>query len=177
MDSHSLGGARPRFGQGASCSAEGHHLLGKENKNSEAHGDGQNLFGEGRNLFGEGVEAKGEKEDLKKQEVFGCGSARRGTKLWEDILTNNSKLSGCIQKALALPVKDVQRMAIHCYTIYNILSQHVHAGKELASLQASSGGKVHFHRGPMSPQQVQVFICIGQAANIPIVEDPLTRPC
>ncbi|MCO5609885.1 hypothetical protein L7F22_064118 [Adiantum nelumboides] len=98
----------------------------------------------------------------------------KGSSLWEAILKNNQILCDCIHGCTKIPAGDHNRQAAHCSAIYDVFLQHVHAGKELAELQAVNGD-ILFQRGPMSPQQVQILLCMGQAASVDIVEDPSTR--
>ncbi|MCO5548049.1 hypothetical protein L7F22_001505 [Adiantum nelumboides] len=99
----------------------------------------------------------------------------KGSSLWEAILKNNQALCDCIHGCIKIPAGDHKRQAAHCSAIYDVFLQHVHAGKELAELQAANGD-ILFQRGPMSPQQVQILLCMGQAASVDIPEDPSTRP-
>lgn len=114
-------------------------------------------------------------EQMEEVLAFRAGTpAKKGSHLWEAILSADPTLRLCIEKYTNITAKDVVKQAANCSTIYNVLSQHMHAGKELAQLQVANG-KIMFHRGPMSVEQVQVFLCIGQAANFDIEEDPSTR--
>lgn len=70
-----------------------------------------------------------------------------------------------------MPASDVAKQALNCYNVFSILSQHVHAGKSLADLQVAEGGTINFERGPLSPEQVQVLLCIGAAAKVELDEN------
>lgn len=100
----------------------------------------------------------------------------KGSALWEVILKKNKALRDCIDRCTKIPATDHVRQAAQCSAIYNVFSQHVYSGKELAELQAANG-VITFQRGPMSPEQVQIFLCMGEAAYANIAEDPSTRPC
>ncbi|KAI5084920.1 hypothetical protein GOP47_0001089 [Adiantum capillus-veneris] len=69
------------------------------------------------------------------QEVLATYARAKGNKasiLWEKILKWSPDLAACVEKHTNIPPQDVRKQAVHCHTIYNILSQHVHAGPNIS---------------------------------------------